>query len=329
MPNLTRKEMEDVIKSGESVSYRGKIISDTNDLPSENELSALEGVEITDSDVKRIAKNFQTQIDLLVSGQSVNIDKPLEPVNSTSVSTVQALANVPTDESKGLGRLVALDFRDAKHLISAKLPQGQVGLRYKFYHTGAVLDQGDTSHCVAYSGEQFLVSGPVTNKFYANPADLYKECQKNDEWEGEEPLYSGTSVRALFKVLQSHRYIKEYTWAFDIDSVVQHLLKVGPVIFGTNWYNSMFYPDAITGFITVIGSSGLAGGHAYMIKGVNLDKLCPDGSRGALRIINSWSKEWGQDGLAWISLKDASRLIKELGEAGTATEIKFAEEKKG
>jgi len=151
---------------------------------------------------------------------------------------------------------------------------------------------------------------------------LYHECQLNDEWPGED--YDGTSVRGLFKVFQAHKYVSNYSWAFDIDSVVHHLLTVGPVVFGTNWYNSMFYPDSKTGFISVKEESGIAGGHAYMIKGANLKKVCPDGSKGAIRFINSWSKSWGVNGMAFMSFKDADRLIKNWGEACTATEIKFS-----
>lgn len=236
------------------------------------------------------------------------------------------------NEPKGLGRVVAIDFRDKNHLMADKLPQTSKSSAaatipaYRYWHTGKVLDQLDTPHCVAFSGEQFLVSGPVTNKFYKTPAELYHECQLVDEWEGED--YEGTSVRALFKTLQAHGYISEYNWAFEIGTVVQHLLLKGPVILGTDWYVSMFYPDE-DGFLPVFASSGLAGGHAYMVKGCNNNKLCPDGSRGAIRIINSWGTSWGDKGHAWISYRDADRLIQNWGEAATSTELRFIQEAVG
>lgn len=99
--------------------------------------------------------------------------------------------------------------------------------------------------------------------------------------------YDGTSVRALFKVLQSKGYIESYSWAFNINDVVTHLLSKGPVVLGTDWYNSMFETDE-SNFMQIFASSGLAGGHAYMIKGANTKKICPDGSLGAIRVINSW-----------------------------------------
>lgn len=228
--------------------------------------------------------------------------------------------------NKGTGRIVSIDFRDKNHLMSAKHPATAALPTYKYWTNGKILDQGYTSQCVAYSGEQFLVSGPVTNKFYKTPTELYNECQLVDEWEGEN--YDGTSVRALFKVLQSKGYIKEYSWAFNINDVVTHLLSKGPVILGTDWYNSMFETDE-DGFLPLFASSGLAGGHAYMVKGCNTKKVCPDGSLGAIRIVNSWGTSWGDKGYAWISFRDADRLIQSWGEAATSTELKFKVEAVG
>ena len=58
---------------------------------------------------------------------------------------------------KGLGRLPSLDFRD--RLFNLPPPVEMPTQRVKHYRTGPVLNQGSTSQCVAYSGEQFLVSG--------------------------------------------------------------------------------------------------------------------------------------------------------------------------
>lgn len=214
-------------------------------------------------------------------------------------------------EQKHFGRLPSLDFRDRKHLLRAPVTLPTTG--FKYYKTGPVMNQGSTPQCVAYSGQQFLVSGTVTNKPYKTPALLYKECQRLDEWPGES--YDGTSVRALFKVLQKAGYIESYQWAFDLPSVVNHVLKTGPVILGTNWYESMLETDS-KGFIRIDPIARIIGGHAYMVKGVNLGKK-------ALRIINSWGRGWAENGHAWLSFADAERLIRENGEAATAKELKF------
>jgi hypothetical protein len=225
----------------------------------------------------------------------------------------------------GLGRQIAIDFRDRNYLLQPPKKTAKPTRRQRHWITNKALDQGDTSACVGYAGAQFLLSAPVKNKLAQNPFELYRQCQRHDEWDGEEPTYYGTSVRALMKVLKAQGYISEYRWAFDAETVVNHVLNHSPVIVGTNWYNKMFYPD-YTGFIQIGGR--IAGGHAYMISGVNLDKLCPDYSRGAFRIINSWGREWGDKGRAWISIRDMSRLISEWGEACAASEIRFKPETK-
>jgi C1A family cysteine protease len=86
---------------------------------------------------------------------------------------------------------------------------------------------------------------------------------------------------------------------------------LGPVVVGTNWYNGMFYPNR-NGLIKISGR--IAGGHAYVINGVNtVTRL--------FRIKNSWGQSWGQSGHAYISFTDMERLIRERGEICFAVEI--------
>jgi C1A family cysteine protease len=72
------------------------------------------------------------------------------------------------------------------------------------------------------------------------------------------------------------------------------------------------------GYMHVSGQ--VVGGHAYLIKGVNMDSYCSDGTRGAFRVLNSWSQGWGVNGCASISFADMTKLMNEYGEACTAIE---------
>jgi hypothetical protein len=224
--------------------------------------------------------------------------------------------HVDVTPTPGMGRLVSIDPRDKEHLMSTVAPI-EVTRSVAFWETGPIMDQGITSQCTAYSAEQLLMSGPVKNQMYLTPHELYRLNQLNDEWPGEN--YDGSSVRAAMKVLQASGLITQYVWAFNVDPVRRWLLMKGPVVVGTNWYSEMFKVDKRTGFVRAKGKP--MGGHAYMLRGADDNLKCPDGSKGAARIVNSWGEGWGIQGKAWISYKDLDGLIKNHGEAVTPVEF--------
>lgn len=218
-----------------------------------------------------------------------------------------------------LGRLAAVDPRDRRFAMAA--PRTERAFR-SWLSPGPIWDQGATSQCVAYATNRFLVSHRIVN----HPIDhdeLYRDCQRNDEWDGE--AYDGTSVRAAFKVLQRRGLVAEYHWAFEVEPVVRHLLEVGPVVLGIEWTEDMFHPSP-DGYVRPTG--GIAGGHAILAIAVNRRRVNPDGSEGAVRLLNSWGPGWGQAGRAWVTFGDLGGLLHGLdgfpGEAATAIEVKAA-----
>jgi hypothetical protein len=214
-----------------------------------------------------------------------------------------------------LGRVYVPDARDNNHLISTVFPKQTTKITSKYWDANMWWgNQGSTPQCVGYAWAHWIADGPITHSGAqppVNPTTIYKEAQKVDEWPGER--YDGTSVRGGAKYLKTSGKISSYLWAFDINTLVNTVLNVGPVVVGTNWYNGMFYPDK-TGLIRITGR--LAGGHAYVINGV-------DTRTQRFRIKNSWGKTWGQSGHAYISYTDMARLIRENGEICLAIENKF------
>jgi hypothetical protein len=181
--------------------------------------------------------------------------------------------------------------------------------------TGWWGDQGATSQCVAYSWTAWLEDGPVTHVGkgpIVNPADLYRDAQRVDEWDGEG--YDGTSVRAGAKVLQSLGLVESYLWAFSAATIVRALLEVGPIVVGVNWYEGFNSPDPRTGQVHVTGS--VLGDHAFKLDGVNVKA----GKTGLIRAKNSWGRSWGQKGFFYLEVADLERLIHENGEACLAVE---------
>ncbi len=220
----------------------------------------------------------------------------------------------------GLGRRPSpYDARDRQFLMRRR---DVAEIDHRLWDCGGPLNQKRTAQCVAYAGWQYLAAGPVVNSHPKHtPEMIYRECLLRDDWPGED-FEGGTSVRALFKVLSGYGYVNGYQWAFDVERVVSYVLSTGPVVVGTSWYRGMSTPNGYSGYLEVSGPND--GGHAWLIIGAYRSKPNPDGSRGAVRMINSWGEKWGQLGRAWITFADLERLIKEKGEACVASEIKIS-----
>ncbi len=210
--------------------------------------------------------------------------------------------------SHGLGRRHASDERDRLHLMTAKLP-AVVGARpaKKTWRLDWKGDQGATSQCVGYGWHGLLRALPHLQRD-PRPDLIYQAAQKMDEWPGED--YDGTSVRGGAKALKAAGKLLAYSWAFDVETVLDWLGRHGPVVLGTNWYQDMFAPSASG---KVEPSGALAGGHCYVAIGY-------DDKAKLLLCQNSWGKAWGVKGRFNMSYGDADQLIKEDGEACAPTE---------
>jgi C1A family cysteine protease len=219
-----------------------------------------------------------------------------------------------------LGRMPAIDSRDRRFSVAAKKTDRTFR---SWLAPGTPFNQGNTPQCVAYSANGYLVSHRIVNK-PVNHAELYKLCQENDEWDGTD--YEGTSVRAAMRVLKQSGYISSYNWAFEPEAVIRHLLEVSPVILGVDWLEGMWDTDK-DGYIHATGSA--YGGHAILAVAVNRNRINPDETKGAIRLLNSWGRGWGDkgSGRAWLGFNDLALLMKGIdprwpGEAATATELR-------
>ena len=216
-----------------------------------------------------------------------------------------------------LGRQHHPDDRDKHYLISEHLlnnpKSASTPITTRYWDDNIWWgDQKNTPQCVGYAWAHWIDDGPVYHKGahpFVAPSVIYTNAQKLDEWVGEN--YAGTSVRGAVKYLKNSGLVSNYYWGYDINTLVNTVLNLGPVVVGTNWYYNMFFPNG-SGLIKLGGS--LAGGHAYVINGVATQSKL-------FRIKNSWGKSWGQGGHAYISFADMARLISEQGEICMATEI--------
>lgn len=230
-----------------------------------------------------------------------------------------------TDILHALGRIEVLDERDKNFPVATVLAETKDTLppipRRFWWADGWWGNQGQAPHCVAYAWMHYLEDGPVIqdsltesrSKPFYNPKQFYDLCQKNDQWDGE--AYDGTSVRAGAKILNHLGIVKSYRWAFTLEDVLSTVKYIGPMVVGTRWYSEMSNPTP-AGILRARGT--MQGGHAYIINGL-------DEATGLFRIKNSWGRDWGKQGYAFIPFEDFEKLLLNGGEACIAFENKMVE----
>jgi hypothetical protein len=171
------------------------------------------------------------------------------------------------------------------------------------------LDQGDTPHCVGFGGAQYHNAEPVPGSYTDDDGHkIYYECKVID---GEPKQEDGSTVHSLAKALKNRKLLSTYVWAASTDDIKSWVLKNGPVVVGTDFYNDMFNPDS-DGFVTPTG--GIAGGHCYLVVGyyANGDYFV---------FQNSWGSSWGQNGYFKMKVSDFRKLLNADGEAMAAAEV--------
>jgi hypothetical protein len=167
------------------------------------------------------------------------------------------------------------------------------------------LDQGQTGTCVGNAFAHRRADSPVPipgiDEGYAR--QLYFDAS------GDASYQEGTSGIEACRVLATRGSITQYHWITTPEELRNAVLVLGTICVGTYWYNSMFSPKVAYGtqraYMKVDRQSGLAGGHEYVINGIN---LAPASGPPFYRMKNSW-------GLAWPGSENPGKTV--LG-AGTA-----------
>lgn len=214
-----------------------------------------------------------------------------------------------------LGRAgVNHDPRNWDYRALVKPPIARDIPRTSWYST-KVFDQGQEPRCTTEMALGLLETNPFTTQFrgdwqnYLTPEahqQFYLRSQDFDPWAGT--VHSGSSTDAPFKYLKSMGMITGYRWLSGEDELRQWETWFSPAGVGTVWLGNMFYPDPKTFYLDVSGE--VVGGHAYRVTGYSP-------KRDAYIITNSWSREWGHNGRAYISSLDMRSLLKQDGEAIT------------
>ena len=220
-----------------------------------------------------------------------------------------------------LGRRISKDDRDRGYLMTRLLRKEILPTRKTWKIGAANLDQGDTGTCVGNAWANFLRSAPIQTTATEQTAwQIYDYAIRLDEWtdnDNDTDRQMGTSVRAGAEAVTQMGRLKSYLWAFELQPAVEWVLTMGPCVLGTNWYTSMFRPDA-QGIVQIKPRDRVEGGHCYLWRGV-------DTKRAMAHCVNSWGDGWNpvMSGDFLIPLRDVERLIREDGEVATAVEKKL------
>lgn len=177
--------------------------------------------------------------------------------------------------------------------------------------TDAVLDQGETPHCVGFGWAQYGNTQPVDDHYVNDDGHkIYYEAKVID---GEPKAEDGSNVRSGAAAMKDRKRVAAYAFARTIAIAALWVKTHGTVVLGTDWTQDMFYPDA-DGIIHPTG--GVVGGHCYAWIGV----VTINGQEYAV-ILNSWNETWGKNGRAYILLTELEELFASNGEACTALEL--------
>ena len=224
--------------------------------------------------------------------------------------------------SKGFGRRKSVDEKDKRYLMERELQDvDKVDLPTKktWPINGKNLDQGMYGTCVGNGFTNFLRCAPIqTTADESMALKIYDIAITKDEWpdnDNDTDRQMGTSVRAGAIAVTSLGRLKSYVWAFSLQPAVEWVLTKGPVVLGTDWYDSFDRPDS-QGVIQIKPRARIEGGHCYLWRGV-------DTAKAMAHCVNSWGDNWGASGDFYIPFRDLEKLILNEGEVCSAIEKKL------
>jgi hypothetical protein len=227
-------------------------------------------------------------------------------------------------EDKGLGRQAHFDVRNLDFPARALAIEERVEYlppKDRKWRQWRTWYQGNDPHCTLYSELTLLSASPVTQpmrlirlmfKRFGEPGELFRKIQAEDRAHGR--VYAeGATVLAAAQVGRDLGWWSSFAWAYRTEEARQAVCHVGPGIFGTNWYRSMYERDREGIVPDIRPGERPIGGHAWCCNGYDVE-------RDLYRDEGTWN-----DGVRWHRGEQIRRLLEvEDGEFMIPTETKLA-----
>lgn len=224
----------------------------------------------------------------------------------------------PTLSSRGLGRKVNHDPASRQYALPEP-DETAVLATVNWMRRVPIFDQGQVGSCTGNAaagweatdnasrqGQAALPDGTAVDEKLA--LSIYSAAETIDGDGPYPPNDNGSSGLSVAKVLKTRGLCTTYLHAFTAAAAYAALAK-GPGFAGTTWYNSML-DTAPDGYIKVDKSSGVAGGHEYVIKGIEV----VNGAVTKVWMDNSWGSSWGVSGSGYFTDAEFKALLADNGD---------------
>lgn len=219
-------------------------------------------------------------------------------------------------EGKRLGRHVNHDDRSLAYRVS--VPEGTTPTTVRWDRQIPVLNQGDVGSCTGNATVGSLGTSPTYATLAALMAadpplvldenealTIYSDAEKLDGGQGYPPEDNGSSGLSVAQVAKNLGLISGYLHVTNIDEA-HAAIQAGPVIIGSDWYDSFDTPDA-NGLVEIAAGATVRGGHEYECIGY-------DASTDLWECVNSWGDGWGVGGHFFMSSATLTQLLSTDGD---------------
>lgn len=185
-----------------------------------------------------------------------------------------------------------------------------------------VFDQGDLGSCVGNAALGILGTEPFYSALLAaglidyatglfpfteeGAVALYSAVTQVDPFDGAwPPQDTGSDGLSAAKALTARGLVPGYRHTFAPGDALAALMDV-PLLIGTLWTDSMFYPNR-RGLVSVGDLSYAVGGHEYIA-----DQYDP--ANGWIGCTTSWGTSFGRQGRFYLTVDDFARLLEQDGD---------------